>query len=240
MIRETDSIRDLGVTAVLRDILPESSVPIFELLTLFGDLWLILPVVGIVCFMDIYRGAPNGERGTLCTSRTGYFVGVVFGGLALAVVLKSVFALPRPPMALQATPRGGFGFPSGHTLAATILWGALTTWSQAGTHRMRMLVAGSLIGLVAFSRLALGVHYFVDVVASIGFGVGYLVLAAWLTDRDPVLMFGGAIGIGVVAFLVDGTGQDGQLALVGTIGAAVGWWMLKRLDNQTGIHNHTS
>lgn len=237
-ISEINKHRDIGVTTVLRETLPDSIMPVFEVLALLGDLWVVLAVIGIVWLTDVYRGVSNIDQAELCTDRTGYFIGIVIGGLALAVVLKAVFALPRPPTALQATPRAGFGFPSGHTMAAAVVWTSLALWSHIGVRRIRVLGAGVIIGLVALSRLALGVHYLVDVVASIGFGIGYLILAAWLTGRDPLLMFSSAIGIGILAFIVSEASRDGQLALVGTVGTALGWWALKRLSTRKWIHEH--
>lgn len=237
-VAEITGYRDIGVTAALREILPDSIIPIFEILTLLGDLWVVLLVIGIVWLIDIYRGTLHSVQEDLCADRTGYFIAVVLGGLALTVVLKTIFALPRPPTPLHATPRAGFGFPSGHTMAATIVWISFALWSRTGTCRVRMLGAGVLIGLVALSRLALGVHYFADVVASIVFGVGYLVFAAWLTDREPLLMFSSAIGVGLLAFIVTGANQDGQLALIGTVGAATSWWVLSQLRLEQWIRNH--
>jgi membrane-associated phospholipid phosphatase len=231
------SNRDLGLTRALRETVPEWAVSAFELITYFGDLWVVLGVLGTVWIADIWRGMTSDTRSTLWSDRTAYFVGTVLGGLALIVVLKTVFGLPRPPATLQATPRAGFGFPSGHTMAATILWGAFAIWGRVGSRRVRLVAATVLIGLVALSRLVLGVHYAVDVIASIGFGVGYLLIARRSTEHDPKLVFGGAVGLGVIALVVSGLSRDGQLAFIGTFGAALGWWILTRPDVQTWVHN---
>ena len=218
--------RDIGFTKFLRENLPEWSILLFELITYFGDLRLILTVLGAVWLLDIWRGITNEERSVVWTDRTAYFVGIVLGGLALIVMLKTMFALPRPPATLHTTSRDGFGFPSGHTMAATILWGAFVMWGRLGSHHIRFVMAGLLIGFVALSRLALGVHYLPDVIASIGFGVCYLLIARHLATASPKLMFSGTIVLGVVTVIISGASQDGLLALLGTFSAALGWWLL--------------
>lgn len=67
-------------------------------------------------------------------------------------------------------------------------------------------------------------------IASIGFGALYLQIAHRLTEYDPKVMFGGAVGLGMIALVVSGLSRDGQLAFVGTFGAALGWLILTRPD----------
>jgi membrane-associated phospholipid phosphatase len=236
-VQNMDIDRDIGITRTLRETLPEWVVPVFEVVTYFGDLWVVLAVLGAVWIADIWRGITRDARSVLWTDRTAYFIGSVLGGLALIVILKTVFGLPRPPATLQVTPRAGFGFPSGHTMAATILWGAFAIWGRLGSQRARFVVASVLIGLVALSRLVLGVHYAVDVIASVGFGAFYLLIARKSTVYDPKLMFSGVVVLGVIAFVTSGASRDGQLAFIGTAGAALAWWILTRPDVQTWVHD---
>lgn len=229
--------RDIGITEILRETLPEWTIPVFESATYFGDLWVVLAVLGAVGITDLWRGITNEARSTLLTDRTAYFIGSVLGGLALIVIVKTTFALPRPPTRLHVTPRAGFGFPSGHTMAATILWGGFVIWGRLGSRRIRIVASSLLIGLVAVSRLALGVHYLVDVIASIGFGMGYLLIARRSTSHGPSLLFGGVVGLGVIAIVVSGASRDGQLAFIGTIGAVLGWWILTRSGVQAWVRS---
>ncbi|ELY95762.1 PA-phosphatase-like phosphoesterase [Natrialba hulunbeirensis JCM 10989] len=217
--------RNLGVTELVRNTLPEWTVPIFEVTALFGDEFLVVGVLGLFAIAGAYQAASTSDTHRLVPDRTAFVLAVVLGGLALTLVLKTAFGSPRPPESLQAVPRESDGFPSGHTMAATVLWGALATWSLWSTARRRTIVAASIIGLVAFSRLALGVHFLVDVLASVAFGLGYLYLAARLTNEQPAPMFAGAVGLGTIALLITSGETDGWLAFAGCVGGAAAWWV---------------
>ncbi|OIB58868.1 phosphatase PAP2 family protein [Natrialba sp. SSL1] len=215
--------RNLGVTELLRNTLPEWTVPIFEVTALLGDEFVVVGVLGLFAISGASQAA-SSDTDRLLPDRTAFVLAVVLGGLALTLVLKTAFGSPRPPESLQAVPRESNGFPSGHTMAATVLWGALAIWSLQSTARRRTVAAASIVGLVAFSRLALGVHFLVDVLASVAFGLGYLYLAARLTNEQPAPMFAGAIGLGTIALLITGGETDGWLAFAGCVGGAGAWW----------------
>ncbi|ELY45766.1 phosphatase PAP2 family protein [Natronorubrum tibetense] len=224
MLSQSALDRSVGVTELLRDVLPEWIVPFFELAALFGDELVVVGVLLLFVAADVYRSVRRGSD-RLVSDRVAFVSAVVLGGLALTLVVKTTLGFPRPPASLQAVPREGEGFPSGHTMAATVLWGALALWGVRFSRRRRVGLAAVLIGLVGFSRLALGVHYLVDVLASVGLGIGYLVLAAAVTGREPRPAFAGAAVLGGVAVLSTGGDADGWLAFVGCVGGAVGWWL---------------
>ena len=73
---------------------------------------------------------------------------------------------------------GGKSFPSGHAQAAIVGYGILLlVFLPVIARRARpwvTAVAASLVLLIGFSRIALGVHYFSDVIG------GYLIGGAWL------------------------------------------------------------
>ncbi|MDA9636096.1 phosphatase PAP2 family protein [SAR86 cluster bacterium] len=90
--------------------------------------------------------------------------------------LKDFFQDPRPLIELMLDPKVGtsYGWPSGHAQIAVTLWGLLAyelknKWISIG--------AGTLILLISFSRMYLGVHDFGDVLS--GLIIGALVLAIW-------------------------------------------------------------
>lgn len=217
--------RDAGVTESIRTALPEWTIPFFELVTLLGDELVVVGVLLVIAGVEAVRSVRAGSD-RLLTDRTAFVVAVVLGGLALTLVLKTASDLPRPPSSLQVRAREGSGFPSGHTMAATVLWTALALWGRRFTWRARLLWASVAVALVGFSRLALGVHYFVDVVASVAFGLGFLFVAARLTRGDPETAFAGSAALGTLALLLTGATTDGWLAFVGCVGAAGGWWVL--------------
>ena len=104
---------------------------------------------------------------------TALFTAVVGSGV-VAQVLKHLVHRPRPSM--SAILETGYSFPSGHATAAFALYGFLTyaIWKMMplDNRSLWMTLMGTLILLIGFSRLYLGVHYFSDVVG--GYIVGAL------------------------------------------------------------------
>ncbi|WP_255194486.1 phosphatase PAP2 family protein [Natronobeatus ordinarius] len=229
--------RDVGVTELVRTMLPEWAVPVFELIALLGDVFVVVGVLLVVAVVDVQRSVRDGSD-QLLSNRTAFVLAIVLGGLALTLVLKAAFGAPRPPSSLQAVPRDGDGFPSGHTMAATVLWVALARWGQRFTARRRYQLAALAVGLVGVSRLALGVHYVVDVVASVAFGLAYLSLATRLTKQNPTLAFVGASLLGGLAVVVTGGSVDGWLAFVGCAGGATTWWSVRRWSALQSASSH--
>jgi len=90
--------------------------------------------------------------------------------------LKDFFQDPRPDIQLMLDPKVGtsYGWPSGHAQIAVTLWGLLAyelknKWITIG--------AFTLIALIAFSRMYLGVHDFGDVFS--GLVIGSFILLIW-------------------------------------------------------------
>jgi undecaprenyl-diphosphatase len=113
----------------------------------------------------------------------------------LAFLLDSTIKLlvrhPRPTVAMIALPPD-FSFPSGHAVAASALYVTLALLA-AGVERRagprRLLIASGVLvaGLVAWSRVYLGVHYLTDVVGGLMLGTaGAIVAAKAITDSDQV------------------------------------------------------
>ena len=114
---------------------------------------------------------------------TSFAVSIIGGGAA-ALVLKEVVRRARPDAIYQAYLETGYSFPSGHATLAAALYGSLmylawhTIPSRAG-RIVAILVLAVVIGLIAFSRLYLGVHYVSDVLGGLVLGGGF----AWLGNR---------------------------------------------------------
>jgi undecaprenyl-diphosphatase len=84
---------------------------------------------------------------------------------------KEVVARPRPSGARLVTGTG-FSYPAGHVLAAAATWGFVPVIAGLYVRRRRVwvaltLAAWSVIVLVAWSRVWLGVHWTSDVVGSL-------------------------------------------------------------------------
>lgn len=119
---------------------------------------------------------------------------VIFGlaivaALAVTQLLKVVFGRLRPDEAWRLVAENGFSFPSGHSFAATVMYGlaGYVLWRLAKTVLARLLaLAGALsvIVLVAASRVYLGVHYPSDVLASVCLGLAIVDLLVVFVETN--------------------------------------------------------
>jgi hypothetical protein len=216
---ETVADRGVGETAVVETI-PDAVVDLFRLLTHLGDPVTLLVVVAAGYLFADHLG--------LASTRMATVIGLAIGGLALTLALKYGFALPRPPGAGT----DGFGFPSGHAIGATVVYGGLAGMLAPRDRRVPP-VAAALVVVVAASRVLIGVHYLVDVLVGVAVGVGYLAVAVrlgpgWVpTDVSTDAAgrtFALAAGLGVAAV--------GVTVVVDTViaaAAATGGWISWRL-----------
>jgi len=99
----------------------------------------------------------------------------------LNVALKLIIHRARPTYSGLSAALTSFSFPSGHTIATTLFYGAFALYliTQMESWRWRVLVAlvaVFVVVLVALSRLYLGVHYLSDVMAATAEGVAWLAL----------------------------------------------------------------
>lgn len=228
-------MRSVGAVEALRTLLPDGLVPLFALVTQLGDVWFVFVVLGILYWGD--SRLPGIE---LSRPRAAFVIGLALGGLALTTGLKHLFGLPRPPMPgdtaglryvpgalrgayVNAATADGYGFPSGHATTTTVVWGGLALVLNVRTRRRRALVAGVVIALVSFSRVALGVHYAVDVAAGVAVGLGYLAVVVGLTDGRTWIAFWSATVVAVGSVFVGGGTFDTASVLGATVGAAVAW-----------------
>jgi membrane-associated phospholipid phosphatase len=147
--------------------------------------WIIvLPVIGWLG----YRRLP----------RLVAFVAVTaIGSSLLNNAIKMAVDRARPHLADPVASASGRSFPSGHAQAAIVGYGILIlVFLPAIPRRMRpwaMAIASLLVLLIGFSRIALGVHYFSDVIGGFLIGGAWLfamtaAFSAWRTDegKPPV------------------------------------------------------
>ncbi|MHB8170143.1 MAG: phosphatase PAP2 family protein [Thermincolia bacterium] len=109
-----------------------------------------------------------------CFSReTGYRVGILLlGSMFLNDWLKDWIQATRPDpqvvRVLFAESGGGYSFPSGHAQGVATFWGYLA--ARAANSRFTYW-AVALILLVSFSRVYLGLHYPIDILAGMALGL---------------------------------------------------------------------
>ena len=103
------------------------------------------------------------------------------GGMLLNVAMKHTFERARPHFDEPILTLSTYSFPSGHTVAATLLYGVLACYltQRARSWQARaaiVTVACAMVLLVAGSRLYLGAHYLSDVLAAMAEGCAWLAI----------------------------------------------------------------
>lgn len=145
-------------------------------------MWIItsLHASAVVCVAAVFVGFVLWRR------RERYWVAAlwlsVFGGLLLNKTLKLVFHRARPHFDDPLLILKSYSFPSGHTMIATVFYGALVAFvfAKSKSWPLRILaavLAMTLIASVAFSRVYLGAHYLSDVLGAMAEGLAWIALS---------------------------------------------------------------
>lgn len=119
--------------------------------------------------------------------REGLFAGIaIIGSALLNLATKQIFARDRPGLWESIAPETTFSFPSGHAMgSATLAWVLLLlAWRTRWRWPMAATVA-SFVGMVAFSRVYLGVHYPSDILA------GWAAASVWSVSVYVLVFRGG-------------------------------------------------
>ncbi len=146
----------------------------------------------------------------------GLTIGVLLmSSVGVNSILKLTFGLPRPIWVrrdvLALGSESTFGLPSGHAQNGVVVWGRLGAASQ---RRAAALGCGVLILLISVSRIYLGVHFPMDVLA--GWVFGGIILWLGLRLAPAVRRLCGSLSVPLLVaglFLI-------SIAMVG-IGAAI-------------------
>ena len=99
--------------------------------------------------------------------------------------LKRIFKRERPNIN-RLVKEKGYSYPSGHTMTATCFYGFLIFLIIISNiiiplKTVLIILLSSIILLVGYTRIYLGVHYLSDVVGAILFGCSYLLLYIFFT-----------------------------------------------------------
>ncbi len=139
-------------------------------ITFFGSVaWVTIVSIGVALFF-LFRRA---------WTKLSLLALAMIGGTSLNVVLKHFFHRQRPILENPLVTLSSYGFPSGHTMGATMLYGllALLAAKNAKSHRARiacLVAACVLILLIGLSRIYLGAHFLSDVLGAIAAGIVWL------------------------------------------------------------------
>lgn len=144
---------------------------IMKTFTWLGEGWRVVTITLVVMAFLYFK--LNHRRELL------FLVWICGGSALLNTLLKAIFHRARPTIH-RIIEETGYSFPSGHSMAAFSLYGALAylLWKHAPTVLSRILlliVSAFFILSIGVSRIYLGVHYPSDVLG------GYLASGVWLT-----------------------------------------------------------
>lgn len=162
------------------------AVSALQVLTFLGDpLWLWAVTVPAVVFVW------HRHR-----RRLAVFLAVTTaGGGLLDTLVKLAVGRSRPVFDEPVASAAGGSFPSGHAMSATVVYGALLVVFLPVAVRFgrrtpvaAVATVATLVVGIAFSRLALGVHYLSDVLGGVVLGLAWLALSVaafstWRQDR---------------------------------------------------------
>lgn len=211
----------------------------FRLLSLLGDTWGIVFVVGLALWLY--------GRDTMYS-----LIGIVSLGAAAKLLLTNLFDVPRPSgHEIAVYDRLEIGaFPSGHVFEAVGPWGQLYALGY-----LPLWVPALIAVLVALGRMYLGAHYLADVVSGIAFGAMFVWAYAmlwphmlrWLRDRPPAFhrtLAGLAVGGTLVLMFATG-GNPRRYEIYGMVfGGAIGlllqpWVLPDTIDCRSWIARAT-
>ena len=169
---------DSSVQTAIRGDLPENLTMIFRGITRLIDLPVVISwaiILSAIFYLKKWKSESLLVAGNL--SLAGILI----------VSLKHLYQRPRPDI-LHLVEEKGFSFPSGHSLAVTLLIGSLIIILSQRVKSTRLkLPLQSLLGIylvsVLVSRVYLGVHYPSDVLASLCVGLGVLFIEFPFYDK---------------------------------------------------------
>lgn len=197
----------------IREAVPAELVPLFWAVTLFGSAKFLLVALSLA-----YWNLADRRDELLA------LVSLAFVALTLTLVLKYGFDMPRPPESVQRYPieTSDVGFPSGHAIAATVIYGGLVVALDRARDPRAVGLAALAALAIGLSRVVLGVHYLGDVLAGWAVGLVVLVPIALLARKGAIYGFAAAGVLSLPALVVTGANPDSILALGGSLGGLVG------------------
>jgi len=145
---------------------------LFVAVTHLADFWSVAFGTAVLAGILLYRRRRAEAVLVVLTVAGGAFVGTVF---------RALIERARPGLEYARIPLpDSYSLPSGHALASFLFFGILcfVVALEAKSSVVRLwTLAGcvAVAGLIAFSRVYLGVHYFGDILAS------WILGSAWLT-----------------------------------------------------------
>lgn len=169
---------DQPIQSAIRGDLPAYLTAFFTRVTVLMNTPIVASWVGVIVLFFVWK-----KWYTEALLLTG---SLVTTGL-LVVILKHIYLRPRPELQ-HLVQEGGYSFPSGHSLAATLVFGSLIiVVGQRMTSQVGKVLAQLALFLcmatIVVSRVYVGVHYPTDVTGSMLLGFGLLQMVFPYYDR---------------------------------------------------------
>lgn len=215
--------------------LPDAAVVVAAVATQLGDVWFLFGLLGLLYWFGEALPAPVA----LDRRRAAFLVALGLGANATTTTMKEWLRYPRPPGADAAAGRElvpalleplyaaaatatGFGFPSGHALGTATVYGGLALLVG---QRRGYGVAAAVVAVVSLSRVVLGVHYLVDVVAGAAAGVALLAVLYRLCGRgsNPSRALMLVTLVALAGPILGEYGFETMASLGGALGARITW-----------------
>jgi len=172
---------DLDVSRAAEDAAADSPLLLrtAQVVTLLGDPVLVTLAAAVLAAVLWRRGSVRLAL---------YVVAARAGALVLSQGLKHLVDRTRPEFEVPVATALGPSFPSGHALGSAVFWTTTAVLLVPHVRRARPLLLGAvaLAGLVAASRVVLGVHYLTDVTGGLLLGLGWAAVctAVFVVERS--------------------------------------------------------
>ena len=151
-------------------------------LTFTGSWLAALGLAAVVAVLALRRRVVSRDLVAVLAGWAGEALGVT--------TTKAMVQRPRPPEPIRLVSTHGWSFPSGHTSTAVVVFATATALTVLLLHRravraLALTACPLLVGVIAFSRVELGVHWTTDVAASVLWTAGWLVVCAVVLSAGP-------------------------------------------------------
>lgn len=209
---------DPQTNAALQELLPEYLIYFLMAITRFGD-GAVLFAIAILLY---WYGAERDRK------ERAMILALSVTTLALVSGMKGIFQVPRPLLVVDTTltfapeTYPGWSTPSAHAMGSAAVYGGLAVIMKTGTKKQRYCIFGSLIALIAFSRVVLGLHYVGDVIIGVILGLLLVAIAFRISSRSITPMFGLALFIATFAFSM-GSEEFTTMSIGASLGGIVVW-----------------
>lgn len=226
--------RSIGGVESVQDVIPDWLAPVIAFFTQLGDIWFLVLLLAVLYWKRVVPQEKVMAVG-----------GMLAAGIGIYRSLKFIFELPRPeeplldpelvpwiirPLYELTAFSSSYGFPSGHATTSTIVYFGLAEILDVGSRRLRYLCAAGLVAFIGMTRIALGLHFLVDIVVGTALGatilfVGFHAVRRISRDHITVLLFV-AIVLNTVYLFASNADIEAAIMFGAALGLFGGWQLI--------------